>query len=47
MVLLYFADIFGKPGRKAVRHVLPELKEKYRPDFIIGNAETSLGKRNQ
>jgi metallophosphoesterase (TIGR00282 family) len=43
MVLLYFADIFGKPGRKAVRHVLPELKEKYRPDFIIGNAENLAG----
>ena len=43
MVLLYFADIFGKPGRKAVRHVLPELKEKYKPDFLIGNAENLAG----
>jgi 2',3'-cyclic-nucleotide 2'-phosphodiesterase len=29
----------GKPGRKAVALVLPELKKKYQPDVTIANAE--------
>lgn len=43
MVVLFFADIFGKPGRKAIKASLPELKAKYRPDFIIGNGENLAG----
>ena len=45
MVILFFADIFGKPGRKAVAAALPDLKAKYSPDFIIGNAENLAGGR--
>ena len=39
MKILFFGDIIGEPGRKAVKKILPELKEKYSPDFIIANAE--------
>ena len=45
MVILFFADIFGKPGRKAIARALPDLKSKYAPDFIIGNAENLAGGR--
>ncbi|KKP98541.1 MAG: Metallophosphoesterase, MG_246/BB_0505 family [Parcubacteria group bacterium GW2011_GWD2_38_12] len=37
--IIFFGDIFGKPGRNAIKKILPELKEKYRPDLIIANAE--------
>lgn len=45
MNVLIFGDIFGKPGRKAVAAALPELKAKYQPDFILGNAENLAGGR--
>lgn len=45
MRVLFFADIFGKPGRKAVAAALPRLKAEYSPDFIIGNAENLAGGR--
>lgn len=43
MVILCFGDIFGKPGRRAVKAALPQLVERYRPDFIFGNAENLAG----
>lgn len=45
MVVLWFADIFGKPGRRAVAAALPDLKARFQPDFIIGNAENLAGGR--
>jgi len=45
MVILVFADIFGRVGRKAVATALPELKAKYQPDFILGNVENLAGGR--
>src|SRR4051812_14311854 len=44
-VILFFADIFGRVGRKAVSRALPALKAEYKPDFIIGNAENISGGR--
>lgn len=44
-VVLCFADIVGKPGRRAVQAALPELASTYRPDFIIGNVENLAGGR--
>lgn len=43
MVILCFGDIFGRPGRGAVAAALPELKAKYKPDIIMGNAENLAG----
>ncbi|MCK9272215.1 YmdB family metallophosphoesterase [Candidatus Gracilibacteria bacterium] len=39
MKLLIFGDIYGRNGRRLVKKYLPSLKEKYSPDFIIGNSE--------
>lgn len=42
MNLLFIGDIFGEPGRKAVSQLLPPLREKYRLDFVIANAENLI-----
>lgn len=39
MRILFFGDIFGEPGRDALRQILPSLKEKYKSDIVIGNIE--------
>ena len=39
MKILFFGDVVGKPGRKAVAEILPRLKQKYAPDLIIANVE--------
>lgn len=37
--IIFFGDIFGRPGRNAIKKILPELREKYQPDLIIANGE--------
>lgn len=37
--ILFFGDITGKIGRKALIKGLPYLKNKYKPDLIIANVE--------
>lgn len=37
--ILFIGDVVGKPGRKALARVLPEWKEKYKPDATIVNVE--------
>jgi len=37
--ILFFGDIFGKIGRQAITKALPDLKDKYQPDFVMANAE--------
>lgn len=39
MNILFFGDIIGRPGREAVKKILPKLKTQYRPDLIIANGE--------
>ncbi len=39
MKILFFGDIVGKLGRRAVAATLPSWKKKYKPDIIIANAE--------
>lgn len=41
MRILFFGDIVGEAGRKAISLALPSLKEKYKPDFVIANAENA------
>ena len=43
MNLLFIGDIVGKPGRRAVKTVLPELVHAYKPDAIIANGENAAG----
>ncbi len=41
--LLFLADIVGRPGRRAVRDILPALKAEFSPDLVIANGENSAG----
>jgi hypothetical protein len=43
--ILFIGDIVGASGRRAVKTVLPELKRKYAPDFIVANGENAAGGR--
>ncbi len=37
--VMLIGDIIGKPGRQAVRHVLPDLRRERRVDMVIANGE--------
>lgn len=39
MKILFFGDIVGKPGRKAIQNIVPRWQKKYQPDLIIANGE--------
>lgn len=41
--LLFIGDIFAKPGRAAVRALLPSVRQELMPDVIIANAENIAG----
>src|SRR3990167_1887332 len=41
--ILFIGDISGKPGREAVKKVLPPLKNEVSPDVVIANGENSAG----
>lgn len=41
MKILFLGDIVGKKGREVIRDLLNSLRNKYKPDFIIANAENS------
>ena len=43
MLVLAVGDIVGKPGRKAVTEVLPDLRREYGLDLVIANAENIAG----
>ncbi|MEO8066040.1 MAG: TIGR00282 family metallophosphoesterase [Candidatus Doudnabacteria bacterium] len=37
--IIFFGDITGEPGRKAVKQVLPTLLEEEKPDLVLANVE--------
>ncbi len=39
--IFFIADIVGEPGLTLLETIFPAIKEKYKPDFIIANAENS------
>ncbi len=41
--ILFIGDIMGKPGRRAVRELLPGLRLELGLDFVIANVENSAG----
>lgn len=41
ITVLFIADIVGTPGIQILDTLLPALKTKYKPDFIIANGENS------
>jgi 2',3'-cyclic-nucleotide 2'-phosphodiesterase len=43
MRLLFVGDLVGRPGRRTLAALLPELRERYAPDFVIVNGENAAG----
>ena len=43
MKVLFLGDVFGKPGRQAVRHFVPKLIARHGVDLVVANAENSAG----
>jgi len=41
--LLFIGDIVGEPGRKAVKTLLPKLREQHALNFIVANGENAAG----
>ena len=36
-------DVIGKPGRRAVKHLLPALRSEHGIDLVIANGENTAG----
>jgi metallophosphoesterase (TIGR00282 family) len=43
MKLLFVGDVVGSPGRHALDALLPDLRERHKPDFVVVNGENSAG----
>ncbi len=43
MNVLMIGDIFGKPGRRAIRELLPDLRKEKQIDLVIANGENAAG----
>ena len=43
MLVLMVGDVIGKPGRRAVSKLLPDLQQQYGLDLVIANAENAAG----
>jgi len=41
--VLFLGDIVGRPGRRAVKELLPSLYEEYDPHIVIANGENAAG----
>ncbi len=41
MKILFIGDVFGEPGRQAIREKLPVLRQSLGLDFVIANVENS------
>jgi calcineurin-like phosphoesterase len=39
MKILFIGDIVGRPGRNAVKAIMPELKEQNNLDLVLANGE--------
>jgi metallophosphoesterase (TIGR00282 family) len=45
MKVFAIGDIFGKPGRRALKELLPGLIREYGADFVLANGENAAGGR--
>ena len=43
MRILMVGDVIGRPGRRAVRTLVPGLRQEYNVDLIIANSENAAG----
>jgi metallophosphoesterase (TIGR00282 family) len=41
--LLFIGDIVGEPGRRAVKQLVPQLRQRHGVDAVIANGENSAG----
>jgi metallophosphoesterase (TIGR00282 family) len=41
--ILFVGDVVGRPGRRALRELLPGILDEESPDFVVINAENSAG----
>ncbi|MBI2068347.1 MAG: TIGR00282 family metallophosphoesterase [Deltaproteobacteria bacterium] len=41
MKVLFIGDVFGEPGRRAIKQLLPPLRKEYGIDFVIANVENA------
>jgi len=41
--VLFIADIVGQPGRRAVKELLPKLRQQHTVNLVLGNGETAAG----
>lgn len=37
--IIAFGDIIGRPGREALKKIIPDIRKQYLPDIIIANGE--------
>ena len=43
MRLLFIADIVGQPGRRAVKELVPRLRQQHALDLVVANGENAAG----
>ena len=43
MLILAIGDVIGRPGRRAVQELLPDLRQQYGLDLVMANAENAAG----
>ncbi|MFQ3671676.1 MAG: TIGR00282 family metallophosphoesterase, partial [Verrucomicrobiia bacterium] len=43
MRVIFFGDIVGEVGREAVKLAVPQMVEKWAPDFLVANGENAAG----
>lgn len=43
MLILMIGDVIGKPGRQTVQKLLPGLRQQYKLDMVMANAENAAG----
>jgi metallophosphoesterase (TIGR00282 family) len=41
--VLFLGDVFGKPGRQAVKHFVPKLIAREKLDLVVANCENAAG----
>jgi len=43
MRILLIGDVVGRPGRNAIRDLLPGVRDRHRPDLVVCNVENAAG----
>ncbi len=43
MRILILGDVVGRPGRRIIKELLPEIERAHRPDLVIANGENAAG----